>query len=138
MTRSPDSLILFPRNCVRYLVLTLAGLAVARRCQKLVIPRFSEVAPTSFISGNPVVHQKPINSRANRGKINSMPGESQGEMLRCSFCLRTQKQVRKLLSRAGTPPTRSYICDECVRELYAILMHDETGTSEPAAEPSFR
>ena len=38
-----------------------------------------------------------------------MPGKN-GEKIRCSFCNKTEDQVRKLI--AG--PSGVYICDECV------------------------
>ncbi len=42
------------------------------------------------------------------------------EVLRCSFCQKTQDSVRKLISSPGDHP-RTYICDECVEVCNAIL-----------------
>jgi hypothetical protein len=47
--------------------------------------------------------------------------------LRCSFCRQNLEEAGKLISKAGTPPTRAYICPECVRFCYAILEDDEGG-----------
>ncbi|MBT5568454.1 MAG: ATP-dependent Clp protease ATP-binding subunit ClpX, partial [Acidimicrobiaceae bacterium] len=33
----------------------------------------------------------------------------EGELLKCSFCGKTQKQVKKLIAGPGV-----YICDECI------------------------
>jgi hypothetical protein len=52
-----------------------------------------------------------------------MPGD---DSLRCSFCGRTQDVVGRLICKAGTPPSRAYICSECVRYCYSILQDDES------------
>ena len=39
-----------------------------------------------------------------------MAGKNMDDKVRCSFCNKTQDQVRKLI--AG--PNGAYICDECV------------------------
>ena len=39
-----------------------------------------------------------------------MAGRSMDDIVRCSFCNKTQAQVRKLI--AG--PNGTYICDECI------------------------
>ncbi|HYZ84268.1 MAG TPA: ClpX C4-type zinc finger protein [Bryobacteraceae bacterium] len=54
--------------------------------------------------------------------------------LRCSFCNRTQEEVGNLISRAGTPPSRAYICPECVRVCYSILQEDES-EEKPRSDP---
>ena len=46
-----------------------------------------------------------------------MAGKNIDEKLRCSFCNKTQEQVRKLI--AG--PNGAYICDECVAICGEIL-----------------
>ena len=46
-----------------------------------------------------------------------MPGRISDDKLRCSFCNKTQDQVRKLI--AG--PNGTYICDECVSVCDEIL-----------------
>ncbi|PRY01032.1 ClpX C4-type zinc finger protein, partial [Allonocardiopsis opalescens] len=51
-----------------------------------------------------------------------------GDLLKCTFCGKSQKQVRKLVAGPG----RICICDECV-ELCNELIDEEFG--EPAAEP---
>ncbi|MGA0914837.1 MAG: ClpX C4-type zinc finger protein, partial [Candidatus Nanopelagicaceae bacterium] len=45
-------------------------------------------------------------------------GES-GDLLKCSFCGKTQKQVKKLIAGPGV-----YICDECI-ELCNEILEDE-------------
>ncbi|HEX5413634.1 MAG TPA: ATP-dependent Clp protease ATP-binding subunit ClpX [Terriglobia bacterium] len=46
------------------------------------------------------------------------------EILRCSFCQKTQDAVGKLISSPGDHP-RAYICDECVAICNTILEEDE-------------
>ena len=44
--------------------------------------------------------------------------------LKCSFCGKTQEQVRKLVAGTGV-----YICDECI-ELCTEIVEEELGTEE--------
>ena len=44
-----------------------------------------------------------------------------GELLKCSFCGKSQKQVKKLIAGPGV-----YICDECI-ELCNEIIEEETG-----------
>lgn len=53
------------------------------------------------------------------------------EMLRCSFCHKSQDAVAKLISSPSDYP-RAYICDECVAVCNSILEDDRTAT--PAAQ----
>jgi ATP-dependent Clp protease ATP-binding subunit ClpX len=46
-----------------------------------------------------------------------------GEILKCSFCSKSQKQVRKLIAGPGV-----YICDECI-ELCNEIIEEELGQS---------
>ena len=46
--------------------------------------------------------------------------------IRCSFCGKTEEQVRKLI--AG--PSGTYICDECVEICAEIIDEDSTGYTE--------
>lgn len=46
------------------------------------------------------------------------------DLLRCSFCGKTQKQVRKLIAGGGV-----YICDECI-ELCNEIIEEEIGSGE--------
>jgi ATP-dependent protease Clp ATPase subunit len=48
-----------------------------------------------------------------------------GAMLKCSFCGKQQKQVRKLIAGTG-----AYICDECTEKADRVI-----ATGEPAATP---
>ena len=41
-----------------------------------------------------------------------MAGRDDKKVIRCSFCNKSEKQVRKLI--AGTSGSDVYICDECV------------------------
>ena len=54
-------------------------------------------------------------------------GES-GEMLKCSFCGKSQKQVRKLIAGPGV-----YICNECV-ELCNEIIEEELGEATKTVE----
>jgi ATP-dependent Clp protease ATP-binding subunit ClpX len=56
------------------------------------------------------------------------------EMLRCSFCHKSQDAVAKLISSPSDYP-RAYICDECVAVCNSILEDDRTATA-PAAVPN--
>ena len=44
-----------------------------------------------------------------------------GELLKCSFCGKSQKQVKKLIAGPGV-----YICDECI-ELCNEIIEEEVG-----------
>ena len=57
-----------------------------------------------------------------------MAGRILDDQIRCSFCNKTQDQVRKLI--AG--PNGVYICDECV-EICADII-DEEYEEEPAED----
>jgi ATP-dependent Clp protease ATP-binding subunit ClpX len=48
-----------------------------------------------------------------------------GELLKCSFCGKSQKQVKKLIAGPGV-----YICDECIDLCNEIIEEDLTDTSE--------
>ena len=50
-------------------------------------------------------------------------GES-GDLLKCSFCGKTQKQVKKLIAGPGV-----YICDECIDLCNEIIMDELNETS---------
>ena len=54
------------------------------------------------------------------------------EILRCSFCHKSQDAVAKLISSPSDYP-RAYICDECVAVCNSILEDDRTAT--PPAPP---
>ncbi len=53
------------------------------------------------------------------------------EMLRCSFCHKSQDAVAKLISSPSDYP-RAYICDECVAVCNSILEDDRTATPSTA------
>ena len=57
-----------------------------------------------------------------------MAGKKVEEIVRCSFCGKTQAQVRKII--AG--PNDTYICDECV-ELCSEIIEEELGYEEDMA-----
>ena len=48
-----------------------------------------------------------------------------GELLKCSFCGKSQKQVRKLIAGPGV-----YICDECIDLCNEIIEEEFSGTEE--------
>ena len=52
----------------------------------------------------------------------------EGELLKCSFCGKTQKQVKKLIAGPGV-----YICDECI-DLCNEIVEEEL--SEPTETPT--
>ena len=52
-------------------------------------------------------------------------GES-GDLLKCSFCGKTQKQVKKLIAGPGV-----YICDECI-DLCNEIIEDELSEASTA------
>ena len=54
------------------------------------------------------------------------------EILRCSFCHKSQDAVAKLISSPSDYP-RAYICDECVAVCNSILEDDRTATPAAAA-----
>jgi len=56
------------------------------------------------------------------------------EILRCSFCHKSQDAVAKLISSPSDYP-RAYICDECVAVCNSILEDDRTATP-PATTPN--
>jgi ATP-dependent Clp protease ATP-binding subunit ClpX len=56
------------------------------------------------------------------------------EMLRCSFCHKSQDAVAKLISSPSDYP-RAYICDECVAVCNSILEDDRTATP-PSTTPN--
>ena len=55
-------------------------------------------------------------------------------MLRCSFCKRSQDEVRKLIS-SHPSLRRVYICDECVAACNRILANAEDARSPSSAHP---
>ena len=57
-------------------------------------------------------------------------GEGGGDLLKCSFCGKSQKQVKKLIAGPGV-----YICDECI-DLCNEIIEEELATTEetPFAE----
>lgn len=59
-----------------------------------------------------------------------MPGKN-GEKIRCSFCNKTEDQVRKLI--AG--PSGVYICDECI-DICAEIIEEEMAEEDIAEEMS--
>ena len=48
---------------------------------------------------------------------------------RCSFCGKSQDQVRKLIAGGGA--NRPYICDECIALCNEIIDEEFTGTPRP-------
>ena len=56
------------------------------------------------------------------------------EVLRCSFCHKSQDAVAKLISSPSDYP-RAYICDECVAVCNSILEDDRT-EAQPTAAPN--
>jgi ATP-dependent Clp protease ATP-binding subunit ClpX len=63
--------------------------------------------------------------------VKSRPGD---EVLRCSFCHKSQDAVAKLISSPSDYP-RAYICDECVAVCNSIL-EDDRSEAHTAAAPN--
>ena len=55
------------------------------------------------------------------------------DTIRCSFCGRTQEQVRKMIAGAGN--NNVYICDECI-ELCSEILEEELEGQEDEPSPS--
>lgn len=53
------------------------------------------------------------------------------EVLRCSFCFKTQDKARKLISSPNEFP-RAFICDECIGVCNSILEDDKTEQAQSA------
>ncbi len=51
------------------------------------------------------------------------------ELVKCSFCGKSQKQVKKLIAGPGV-----YICDECIELCNDIIMEEFSESSEPLLE----
>ena len=49
-----------------------------------------------------------------------------GDLVKCSFCGKTQKQVKKLIAGPGV-----YICDECI-DLCNDIIRDEAAQADPS------
>src|ERR1700731_2457788 len=64
-----------------------------------------------------------------KGRVKTRSGSD--EMLRCSFCHKSQDAVAKLISSPSDYP-RAYICDECVAVCNSILEDDRTATPTAA------
>src|SRR5687767_13207017 len=52
-----------------------------------------------------------------------------GDLLKCSFCGKSQKQVKKLIAGPGV-----YICDECIDLCNEIIEEELSETAEPRLE----
>jgi ATP-dependent Clp protease ATP-binding subunit ClpX len=52
-------------------------------------------------------------------------GDSSGDLLKCSFCGKSQKQVKKLIAGPGV-----YICDECIDLCNEIIEEELSETAE--------
>ncbi|MCR5371362.1 MAG: ATP-dependent Clp protease ATP-binding subunit ClpX [Clostridium sp.] len=61
-----------------------------------------------------------------------MPNKS-GDDIRCSFCGKTQSQVRKLIAGIGDV----YICDDCVELCAEILEEESLGQGKRKKKPDF-
>jgi ATP-dependent protease Clp ATPase subunit len=54
-----------------------------------------------------------------------------GSLLSCSFCGKTQKQVKKLI--AGTAGVSAYICDGCVNRAHTVIAEPGRTAATPIA-----
>lgn len=65
--------------------------------------------------------------RRRRGRYTDvMPrrGDQETGALHCSFCLKSQDTVQKLIANPNERPDRAYICDECIFVCSSILADD--------------
>ena len=71
--------------------------------------------------------QRRITRRSNDSKGNRQVAKfgDTGELLKCSFCGKSQKQVKKLIAGPGV-----YICDECIDLCNEIIEEELTETAE--------
>jgi hypothetical protein len=51
------------------------------------------------------------------------------ELLRCSFCHKSQDSVQKLISSPSQDPNRPYICNECIT-VCALILEDDRDPSD--------
>jgi ATP-dependent protease Clp ATPase subunit len=58
------------------------------------------------------------------------------DALRCSFCHKSQDDVKKLISSPSDYP-RAYICDECVRVCNSILRDEDRGPADFYVDAQF-
>ena len=73
-------------------------------------------------------HGRPLRStetRRSRGRRSVAKFGDGGELLKCSFCGKSQKQVKKLIAGPGV-----YICDECIDLCNEIIEEELAETSE--------
>ena len=57
-----------------------------------------------------------------------------GKKIRCSFCGKDEKDVRKLIFRKDTPREGVCICDECTMKCMGMLMQEESKAVEAKEE----
>lgn len=57
-----------------------------------------------------------------------------GKKIRCSFCGKEEKDVRKLIFRKDTPREGVCICDECTMKCMGMLMQEESKAVEAKEE----
>jgi ATP-dependent Clp protease ATP-binding subunit ClpX len=63
--------------------------------------------------------------RTDSGRTNVARGAESSDLLKCSFCGKSQKQVKKLIAGPGV-----YICDECIDLCNEIIEEELAETSE--------
>ena len=90
-----------------------------RREVVLLIRRDRGPAITSLVA-------RPSECRSRSFVVKTRTGTE--EVLRCSFCHKSQDAVAKLISSPSDYP-RAYICDECVAVCNSILEDDRTRRS---------
>src|SRR4051812_16411633 len=76
----------------------------AARTPRLVLSSNTRTGAT--LETQPGVH--PVRRRGQRSAVMARIGDG-GDLLKCSFCGKSQKQVKKLIAGPGV-----YICDECI------------------------
>jgi len=96
--------------------------------------RFPGVSAQGSLTGWKGEENKPAGSCNQKewGRVKNRTGTE--EILRCSFCHKSQDAVAKLISSPSDYP-RAYICDECVAVCNSILEDDRAATP-PATTPN--
>ncbi len=110
----------------------LQGRAWQRPCNAGSALKFVSCRAVARIPGND--GNRRSESRSDQQELIVRTRTGSDEVLRCSFCHKSQDAVAKLISSPTDYP-RAYICDECVAVCNSILEDDRT-EAQTAASPN--